>query len=101
MVFLAFLVIVSCAQFFFNLKSCRRKRINIYNVCFVSVHAVVGLELLATTLADKHMTTVLPNLVLVKYWQRLKSLATDITGSKHLSLSFALYFCAPPGPSSS
>ena len=32
----------------------------------VSVDAVVGLELLATTFADKHMATVLPNYVLVR-----------------------------------
>ena len=30
-------------------------------------HAVVGLELLATTLADKHMATVLPNYVLHRH----------------------------------
>ena len=30
----------------------------------VSVDAVVGVELIATTLADKHMATVLPNCVL-------------------------------------
>ena len=33
----------------------------------VSVDAVVGVELLATTLADKHMATVLPNFVLVRH----------------------------------
>ena len=32
----------------------------------VSVDAVVGLELLPTTLADKHMATVLPNCVMVQ-----------------------------------
>ena len=32
----------------------------------VSVDAVVGLELLVTTLADKHMATVLPNYVLLR-----------------------------------
>ena len=37
----------------------------------VSVDAVVGIELLATTLADKHMATVLPNFVLVRRWQNL------------------------------
>ena len=46
----------------------------------VSVDAVVGLELLATTLADKHMATVLPNCVLVRRSQRLESLVKDITG---------------------
>ena len=52
----------------------------------VSVDAVVGLELLATTLANKHMTTVLPNCVLVRPLQRLRSLVTDITGMNPLSL---------------
>ena len=52
----------------------------------VTVDAVVGLELLATTLADKHMATVLPNFVLVRRWQRLESLVTDITGVNPLSL---------------
>ena len=33
----------------------------------ISVDAVVGLKLLATTLADKHMVTVLPNHVLVRH----------------------------------
>ena len=46
----------------------------------VSVDDVVGLELLATTLSVKHMATVLPKVVLVRCWQRLKSLVTDITG---------------------
>ena len=45
----------------------------------VSVDAVVGLELLATTLADKHIATVLRNCVLVRRSQRLESLVTDIT----------------------
>ena len=52
----------------------------------VSIHVIVGLELLATTLADKHMATVLPNFVLVRRWQRLERLVTDITGVNHLSL---------------
>ena len=34
----------------------------------VTVHAVVDLELIATTLADKPMATLLPNLVLVRRW---------------------------------
>ena len=47
---------------------------------FVSVDVVVGLELLATTLADKkNMATVLQNFVLVRNWKRLESLAKDIT----------------------
>ena len=51
----------------------------------VFVDAVVGLEFLATTLADKHMATVLPNCVLVRRSQRLESLVTDITGVNPLS----------------
>ena len=43
----------------------------------VSVDAVVGLELLATTLADKHMATVMPNCVLVRSLQRLENFVTD------------------------
>ena len=46
----------------------------------VTVDAIVELELLATRLADNHMTNVLPNLVLVRRWQRLESLVTDIKG---------------------
>ena len=42
----------------------------------VSVDAIVGLELFATTLEDKHM----PSLVLVRSWQRLESLVTDMPG---------------------
>ena len=42
----------------------------------VSVDAVVGLELLAATFADKHMATGLPNYVLVRHLQRLDSLVT-------------------------
>ena len=52
----------------------------------VSVDAVVGVKLLATTLAHKHMATVLPNFVLVRRWQRLESLFADITGIKPISL---------------
>ena len=66
---------------------------------FLSIDAVVSFELLATVLADKHMSTVLPNLVLVKRWQRLERLAT--LQGQTISLSFALYFCAPSAPSSS
>ena len=50
------------------------------HMILVSVDDVVGLELLATTLADKHMATVLLTFVLVKRWERLDSLVTDITG---------------------
>ena len=52
----------------------------------VSVDAVVDLELLATTLTDKHMATVVPNYVLVRRSQRLESLVTYITGVNLLSL---------------
>ena len=41
----------------------------------------VGPELLDTTLADKHMATVLPKFVLVTRWQILESLVIDITRS--------------------
>ena len=52
----------------------------------VSVDAVVGVELLATTHAGKHMATVLSNFVLVRHLKRLKSFVTDITGVNPLSL---------------
>ena len=53
---------------------------------FVSVDDVVGLELLATILADNHLATVLPNYVLVRRSQRLENLVTCITGVNPLSL---------------
>ena len=59
---------------------------------FLSVDAVVEVELLATTLADKHIATVLSKFVLVRCWQRTESLVTDITGVNPLSL---LYFVPP------
>ena len=37
----------------------------------MSVDAVVGVELLATALAGKHMATVLPNFMLARHLQRL------------------------------
>ena len=52
----------------------------------VSVDDVVGLELLAKTLANKHLATVLPNCLLVRRSQRLENLVTDITGVNPLSL---------------
>ena len=58
----------------------------------LSDDAVVGLEFLATTLADKHLATVLPNYVLFRHWQRLESLVTDITGVN----TFSLLCLAPP-----
>ena len=56
----------------------------------VSVDAVVGVELLATTLFGKHIATMLQNFVLVKHLQRVERFVTDITGVNPLSLSFAL-----------
>ena len=52
----------------------------------VSVDAVVGVELLAPTLAGKHTATVLSNLVLARHLQRLGSFVTDITGVNPFSL---------------
>ena len=48
----------------------------------VSGDAVVGLEILVASLGDKHMVTVLPNLVLVLCLQRLEDLVPNITGVK-------------------
>ena len=59
---------------------------------FVSFEAVVGLELLATTLADKNMATVLQNFVLVRNWKRLESLAKDITACEP---SLFILLCPP------
>ena len=42
--------------------------------------AVVGVELLATTLASKNIASVLPHFVLANHLQRLDSFVTDITG---------------------
>ena len=55
----------------------------------VYVDDVFGLELLATTLTDKHMATVLPKFVLIRRWQRLETLLTVITGVN------PLYFVPP------
>ena len=52
----------------------------------VSVDTVIWVELLATTLAGKHIATVLPNFVLPKHFQRLESFVTDLTGVNPLSL---------------
>ena len=52
----------------------------------MSVDANVGVELLAKTLADKHMANVLPYYVLVMHWQRLELLVTDITEVNPVSL---------------
>ena len=59
----------------------------------VSVDAVVGLELLVTTLANKHMVTVLPNCVLVRRLLRLENIVTKITRANPLSFSCVL--CPP------
>ena len=50
------------------------------------VNAVVGLFILATSIADKHIATVLPTHVLIKCWQRIKSPVPDITRVKPLPL---------------
>ena len=52
----------------------------------VSADAVVGVALLAATLAGKHIAAVLPNFVLARHLQRLESFVTDITGINPLSL---------------
>ena len=52
----------------------------------LSIDVVVGLALLATTLADKHIGTLLPTYVLLRRSQRLESLVTYITGVNPLSL---------------
>ena len=52
----------------------------------VSVDGVVGVELLATTLAGKHMASVLPNFVLARHLQRLESFVTDIKEGNPFSL---------------
>ena len=52
----------------------------------VSVNAVVGVELLTTTLAGKHIATVMPNFVLARHLQSLESFITDITGVNPFSL---------------
>ena len=56
----------------------------------VSVDDVVGIKLFPTTLADKHMATVLLKFVLVRCWQRFESLVTDITRGWNLYLFCAL-----------
>ena len=56
------------------------------------VAAVVGVELLGTTLAGKHIATVLPNCELARHLQRLENFVTNITGMHPLSL---LYFFRP------
>ena len=60
----------------------------------VSVDAILGLEMFATTLADKHIFNVLPNLALIKHWQRFNSLVTAITGVNPLSLLCFVLLCS-------
>ena len=60
----------------------------------VSVDALVGVKLFDTTLAGKHMATVLPNFVLARRLQKLESFVTDITGMNPLSL---FCFVSPTG----
>ena len=71
-------------------KTLRVVRLVTYKL-IVSIDAVVGVELLATTLASKHTATLLPNFVLPRNLQRLESFVTDITGVNLLSL-----FCFVP-----
>ena len=52
----------------------------------VSIDANVGVEFLATTLADKHMANVLPNYMLVMHWERLAILFRDIAEVNPVSL---------------
>ena len=58
----------------------------------VSFDAVVGVELLATTLTGKHIATVLPNFVLARHLQRLKKLC-----DRHYRVepSLSLVLCSP------
>ena len=63
----------------------------------VSADAVVGVTLLATTLAGKHVATVLPNFVLARHLQRLESFVTDITHSS-FSTAVLLGEMCPFGP---
>ena len=51
----------------------------------MSVDAVVGIELIATTLAGKHIATV-PRIVLARHLQRLECFVTHITGVTPLNL---------------
>ena len=44
----------------------------------VSVGAVVGVELIATTLEDKHIVTVLPIFLLLMHWKDLNDLSQTL-----------------------
>ena len=64
----------------------------------MSVDANVGVELLATTLADKRIANVLPNYVLVMHRQRLEILVTYITEVNPVSLCLSWEaFSSPKG----
>ena len=52
----------------------------------VSVEAVVGVELFATTLAGKHMATLLQKNLSGRHLQRLEGFVTEITGVNPLYL---------------
>ena len=54
----------------------------------MSVGATLGVKLLATTHADKHIDNVLPNLLLFMRWQRLEILVTGITEENPISHCF-------------
>ena len=61
------------------------------NKSILSVDAVLGVELLATTFAGKHMATVLPNFVLARHLQRLESFVPDISGVNPVSTCVPLH----------
>ena len=64
----------------------------------MSLDANVGVTLLVTTLAGKHMANVLPNYMLVMHWQRLEILFTDITEVNPVSLCLSRKaFSSPKG----
>ena len=67
------------------------KNLDLKRSKLISIVATVGVELLATTHADKHMANVLPNLLLVMRWQRLEILVTNITEVNPVSLSLSLF----------
>ena len=66
----------------------------------LSVQAVVGLKLFATSVAVKHMTTALLNHVLVNVGNYSKTLSQTFQGPTKY-ISFALYLCGSPASSSS
>ena len=68
-------------------------RLDTHNI-LVSVDLIVGLELLATTPADKQMARVLSTIMLVRHWQRLESLVTDITEENPFFLLCFVLLCS-------